>query len=95
MLRSNQILTEAMVAVRGSRPDETLRIKPGHPSGTAAMSACGYFDHKTCRLEPIENPFGPKVLGPGSDVAVALAKPLAKRAPHSAVVSERLRNRHQ
>ena len=23
----------------------------------------GYFDHETCRLEPIENPFGPKVLG--------------------------------
>ena len=21
----------------------------------------GYFDHETCRLEPIENPFGPKV----------------------------------
>ena len=20
----------------------------------------GYFDHETCRLEPIENPFGPK-----------------------------------
>ncbi len=22
----------------------------------------GYFDHETCRLEPIENPFSPKVL---------------------------------
>ena len=22
----------------------------------------GYFDDKTCSLEPIENPFGPKVL---------------------------------
>ena len=22
----------------------------------------GYFDDQTCRLEPIENPFGPKVL---------------------------------
>jgi putative transposase len=22
----------------------------------------GYFDHETCRLEPLENPFGPKVL---------------------------------
>ena len=21
----------------------------------------GYFDHETCRLEPLENPFGPKV----------------------------------
>jgi putative transposase len=41
----------------------------------------GYFDHETCRLEPIENPFGPKVLRPASDAAAALAKPLAKRAP--------------
>jgi hypothetical protein len=24
----------------------------------------GYFDHETCRLEPLDNPFGPKVLGP-------------------------------
>ena len=22
----------------------------------------GYFDHETCRLEPLDNPFGPKVL---------------------------------
>ena len=22
----------------------------------------GYFDHETCRLEPINNPFSPKVL---------------------------------
>ncbi len=22
----------------------------------------GYFDHETCRLEPIDNTFGPKVL---------------------------------
>jgi len=22
----------------------------------------GYFDDETCRLQPIENPFGPKVL---------------------------------
>ena len=24
----------------------------------------GYFDDETCRLEPIEKPFGPKVLHP-------------------------------
>src|SRR6201995_5479041 len=24
----------------------------------------GYFDHEACRLEPIENPFGPRVLVP-------------------------------
>ena len=42
----------------------------------------GYFDHETCRLEPIENPFGPKVLGPlsASGPAAALAKPRAHRA---------------
>ena len=22
----------------------------------------GYFDHETCRLEPVANPFGPRVL---------------------------------
>ena len=51
----------------------------------------GYFDREACRLEPIENPFGPKmlVLAPGDNAA--LAKPLAKRARQSAVASERLR----
>lgn len=39
----------------------------------------GYFDHQTCRLEPIENPFGPKLLRPllGSEPAAPPAKPLA------------------
>ena len=32
----------------------------------------GYFDHETCRLEPIENPFGPKVLRPLEASAPAL-----------------------
>ncbi len=27
-----------------------------------AVLDLGYFDDETCRLEPIENPFGPKVL---------------------------------
>jgi hypothetical protein len=38
----------------------------------------GYFDHETCRLEPLANPFGPKVLDamPQSRAAAALAKPL-------------------
>jgi hypothetical protein len=30
----------------------------------------GYFDDETCRLEPIENPFGPQVLPVGSAVSV-------------------------
>jgi hypothetical protein len=41
----------------------------------------GYFDHETCRLEPIENPFGPKVLVPAPGANAALAKPLAEHAP--------------
>ena len=32
----------------------------------------GYFDHETCRLEPIENPFGPRVLRPLEASAPAL-----------------------
>jgi putative transposase len=53
----------------------------------------GYFDDETCRLEPLPNPFGAKVINPaaGSDAEAPLAKPLAKRAPNSAVASERLR----
>jgi len=27
----------------------------------------GYFDDETCRLEPIDNPFGPKVLSMSSE----------------------------
>jgi hypothetical protein len=30
--------------------------------GFRRIDDLGYFDHETCRLEPIENPFGPKVL---------------------------------
>jgi hypothetical protein len=50
----------------------------------------GYFDHETCRLESLDNPFGPKVLRPLPDLGagVALPKPIARRA-HSAVPSER------
>ena len=29
---------------------------------TFVTTTWGYFDDETCRLEPIENPFGPKVL---------------------------------
>jgi hypothetical protein len=39
----------------------------------------GYFDHDACRLEPLENPFGPKLLRPipRSSAAAPIAKPLA------------------
>jgi hypothetical protein len=30
--------------------------------GTFMHYDLGYFDDETCRLEPIDNPFGPKVL---------------------------------
>ena len=42
----------------------------------------GYFDHETCRLEPLGNPFGAKVLS-APRAAVDVAKPLAS-APHIA-----------
>jgi putative transposase len=43
----------------------------------------GYFDHETCRLEPLENPFGPKLLNarPDSEPAGMLAKPLVSAPP--------------
>jgi putative transposase len=35
----------------------------------------GYFDDETCRLEPIDNPFGPKVLPmyPGRNEVLAVS----------------------
>jgi putative transposase len=53
----------------------------------------GHFDDETCRLEPLQNPFGPKIINPATlpNANAALAKPLATRAPNSAVASERLR----
>jgi hypothetical protein len=41
----------------------------------------GYFDHETCRLEPLENPFGPKLLNPvESSNAAAAANEAAREA---------------
>lgn len=40
----------------------------------------GYFDHETCRLEPLANPFGPRVLQRPS---------LAPSRDHSEAASER------
>jgi len=36
----------------------------------------GYVDHETCRLEPLDNPFGPRVLQ-----LTGLAKPRASAPP--------------
>ena len=45
-------------------PDRTHHA--GHPQQNGLVTFMhydvGYFDDETCRLEPIENPFGPKVL---------------------------------
>ena len=38
----------------------------------------GYFDDETCRLEPIENPFGPKVLPLRSE----WTRPARSGSPH-------------
>ena len=37
------------------------------PPWIASATLLGYFDDETCRLEPIENPFGPKVLPMSSE----------------------------
>jgi putative transposase len=43
----------------------------------------GYFDHQTCRLEPLENPFGAKLLraSPAPRAATTPVKPLASAPP--------------
>ena len=42
----------------------------------------GYFDHETCRLEPLENPFGPRVLQmPSLQRSHSVAKPRASAPP--------------
>jgi putative transposase len=40
----------------------------------------GYFDHETCRLEPLDNPFGPRVL-PAPGAAVAASEAARKARP--------------
>ena len=53
--------------------DAQLLLAPGQAVGVTQVGEriwlvtfmhydLGYFDDETCRLEPIENPFGPKVL---------------------------------
>jgi hypothetical protein len=42
----------------------------------------GYFDHETCRLEPLENPFGPRVLQlPRLERSRGLREAASERAP--------------
>jgi len=50
---------------------DPMRPDPNRPSAsngdriwlvTFMQYDLGYFDDETCRLEPIENPFGPKLL---------------------------------
>jgi putative transposase len=57
----------------------------------------GYFDHETCRLEPLDNPFGARVLNPrpGTHAVVAVAKPLAKRASIEPKRASGFATRHQ
>jgi len=55
----------------------------------------GYFDHETCRLEPIENPFSPKVLPmcPEQDVNHVPGQDL-KRMVARGRIEPRLENPH-
>jgi len=43
-------------------PDVITRFARTLTRGSALLCDVEYFDDETCRLEPIENPFGPKVL---------------------------------
>jgi hypothetical protein len=41
----------------------------------------GYFDHETCRLEPLANPFGPRVLQvPGLQCSRGRSEAASERA---------------
>ena len=44
------------------RSNASSRATPSKTDGTSGEYDLGYFDDETCRLEPIDNPFGPKVL---------------------------------
>ena len=45
--------------LEGQTPYERLLSKT---SARVSTTSLGYFDDETCRLEPIDNPFGPKLL---------------------------------
>ncbi len=62
-----------MHAPQGAKPDVARAPCAGQNVGIKQVSDriwlvtfidydLGYFDDETCRLEPIDNPFGPKVL---------------------------------
>ena len=53
----------------------------------------GYFDDETCRLEPIENPFGPKVLPMCSEYTVTHVTGIDRRrvAPQAGLEPATLR----
>ena len=64
---------ERLVAARGRHDERRARVtcspvdvRTGIEQQTGGFEIMhydlGYFDDETCRLEPIENPFGPKVL---------------------------------
>src|SRR6266853_315345 len=52
-------------------------------SGSCACPKDAYFDDETCRLEPIENPFGPKLLPMSPEICYLCAQngPLGNGAP--------------
>ncbi len=53
---------------------------------TFMQYALGYFDDETCRLEPIDNPFGPKIVTYASGM---MCHPCVGNRPKSAEPSER------
>jgi hypothetical protein len=89
--RSIAHASAAITACRNAAPAEGI-VLAGQSVGIKQVSKqiwlvrfmdydLGYFDHETCRLEPIQNPFGPKVPRPLEISAPGLM--LGKTAPHS------------
>ena len=61
------------ICFEGAEDQSAARSSPARRSASSRSASSiwlvtfmhydlGYFDDETCRLEPIENPFGPKVL---------------------------------
>jgi hypothetical protein len=53
-------VTDAPMRPVAAVKDAVTVVHEGHEPD--ALGDSGYFDDETCRLEPIDNPFGPKVL---------------------------------
>ena len=60
--RMRQMLREVLAAPLVLTPDGRMYRFEGELIVGSLPTRLGYFDDETCRLEPIDHPFGPKVL---------------------------------